>query len=159
MTYKIAPMTERTIEKSFVINQAYQLLLSPMEKGEFEALVESAWYARQCFDGAAFLIAFDQDATYGGENFAWFKKRYDRFAYVDRIAVAEDLQGKGIARVFYDDVINLARGNGAQFLCAEVNIEPPNPASHSFHKSFGFAPLDTAMMGAKTIQYYAKPLT
>jgi uncharacterized protein len=46
----------------------------------------------------AFLIALDQDALSGSPNFQWFKTRYRRFVYIDRVIVAPARRGRGIAR-------------------------------------------------------------
>ena len=45
----------------------------------------------------AFLLAFDEASDYDSPNFLWFRERYPRFAYVDRIAVAL-MRGAGALR-------------------------------------------------------------
>ncbi len=51
-------------------------------------LVDRAFFAGRIGEADAFLIAFDQDADYDSPNFLWFRERFERFVYVDRIAVA-----------------------------------------------------------------------
>ena len=50
-------------------------------------MVES-FVAVRIGEADALLLAFDQDAAYDNVNFGWFKARYPRFVYVDRIVVA-----------------------------------------------------------------------
>ena len=149
--------------RAYALNQHYQALLSPLDEEAFASLVAGASYAKHAGDGDAFLIAYDQSAAYDSPHFERFKKKLDRFYYIDRIAIAPSLQGAGLARRFYQDLEDLARVQGAGHLCAEVNIEPPNPASHAFHQSFGFVEdgqitVETSYGVVKTLQYYIKAL-
>nr|WP_246401606.1 GNAT family N-acetyltransferase [Jiangella mangrovi] len=106
------------------------------------------------------VVAFDQDTARISQNFDWFKARYPRFAYVDRVVVAEATRGQGLARALYDDVIEAARAEGQTLLCAEVNLDPPNPASDALHTSVGFTPVGSAdVVGRdKSVRYYVRPL-
>src|SRR4051812_2035101 len=49
-------------------------------------------------------LAMDQDADYASPNFQWFRARYPRFVYVDRIVVAPSARGRGYARLLYRDL-------------------------------------------------------
>lgn len=153
-----APMTALTAPASLAVNQRYVAMLSPLTLEGLGDLVARACYAKQTGDGAAFLIAFDQDGAYDSENFQWFKERYRRFVYIDRIVIGDALQRRGLARLFYEDLADFARKRGAAHLCAEVNVEPPNPASHAFHLQSGFGPVADGTLGAKTVRYYVKTL-
>ncbi len=84
------------------------------------------------------LVGLTEDAPYGSPNFGWFKDRYDAFAYVDRVAVSDAHRGGGWGPALYRDFEQWARDNRRPMLCAEVNIEPPNPRSLRFHEIFGF---------------------
>ena len=64
-------------------------------------LIGEASYARRIGELDAFLLAFDQDADYDSPNFLWFRERYPRFVYVDRIVVAAAARGRGLARLLY----------------------------------------------------------
>lgn len=88
-----------------------------------------------------FLIGLTEVAPYTSLNFGWFRERYDGFAYVDRVAVAESQRGGGWGPALYRDFEQWARDNGKPMLCAEVNVEPPNPRSLRFHEIFGFDPV------------------
>ena len=106
---------------------------------------------------AGFLVGFGPGADYESENYRWFCRHYDRFTYIDRIAVAPAHQGKGLALRLYRDI---EACTDAPVLTCEVNLSPPNPRSLEFHRRFGFRQLDTQQTegGAKTVSLMAKSL-
>lgn len=142
------------------LNNDHALELSELTADEFRELVKVAWRTRVADDLSAMVIAFDQDTARSSQNFDWFKARYQRFAYVDRVVVAPAARGQGLARALYDDVIAAARAAGQPLLCAEVNLDPPNPASDALHTAMGFAPVGSAALVGrdKSVRYYVRPL-
>lgn len=88
---------------------------------------------------AGILVGFAEGSAYDSPNYRWFADRHARFAYVDRIAVAEPFRGAGVAQDLYRSFEAWAQGRGISVLCAEVNTVPPNPRSLRFHERFGFA--------------------
>jgi predicted GNAT superfamily acetyltransferase len=121
-------------------------------------LVGQAFLARRIGNLDAFLLAFDQDADYDSPNFLWFRSRYPRFVYVDRIVVAASARGRGCARGLYRDLFEHAARAGHQRVVCEVNISPPNPASDAFHATLGFAEVGGASVheDSKTVRYFAR---
>ena len=89
----------------------------------------------------ALLVAFAEGSAYESPNYRWYDARHERFAYVDRVAVAEAHRGTGIAHELYGSFEAWARGRGAGLLCAEVNTVPPNPRSLRFHERLGYHPV------------------
>lgn len=87
---------------------------------------------------AGFVICMDQDADYDSMNYLWFKERYARFAYVDRIVVSEKFRRRGIAGKLYEACLAARALRGLPLLALEYNIEPPNPVSAAFHAAQGF---------------------
>lgn len=86
-----------------------------------------------------FMIGLTQDEVeYPSKNFAWFRNRFDRFAYIDRIALAEAGRGQGWGPALYHRFAGWAMAKELGRLCAEVNTIPPNPRSLRFHELFGF---------------------
>jgi uncharacterized protein len=59
-----------------------------------------------------FLLALDQGADYDSLNFFWFRSRYQRLVYVNRIVVAASAQGRGCARRLYHDLFEHAVRSG-----------------------------------------------
>jgi uncharacterized protein len=143
------------------LNNAHARELSWLEPARLEYLVGEALLARRIGAIDAFLLAFDQDARYDGPNFLWFRSRYPRFAYVDRIVVAPSGRGRGCARRLYDDLFEHAVRIGHDRVVCEVNQNPPNPVSDAFHAALGFAEVGIASVydGSRTVRYLARDLT
>lgn len=154
------PIREADLAAVLALNTLYAAELSLLSPEELKRLVAVAFRARRIGAVDAFLIAFDQDADYGSPNFLWFRERYPRFAYVDRIAVAASARGRGLARRLYEDLFAAAAAAGHVVVTCEVNAEPPNPASDAFHAALGFRPVGKAAVygGARTVRYFERPL-
>ena len=150
--------SSKELSAALSVNQQYVEMLSPLTRCELEDLLDYAVYAKHAGDGRAFLIAMDQSSVYESANFDWFKARYPTFIYVDRIAIGDEWQRQGLGRSFYQDLEKFAREARAPFICAEVNVAPPNPASHAFHARMGFNAVGEAKVDAKTVRYYVKAL-
>jgi len=50
-------------------------------------------------------LALDQNVPYANPNFRWFKARYQSFVCIDRVIVAADQRGRGLASMLYRDLI------------------------------------------------------
>ena len=144
---------------ALALNNAHAVELSWLEPGRFAELVARAFLACRVPD-AAFLLAFDQDARYDSPNFLWFRARYPRFVYVDRVVVAPEARGRGHARRLYAALFDRARRTGHDGVVCEVNIEPPNPASDAFHRTMRFAAVGRAdLPGGKSVRYLRRALS
>lgn len=106
-----------------------------------------------------FLLAMTQEADYDSPNFLWFKARYPRFLYIDRVVVGESARRLGVGSVLYRDLIAFG-ANLAPVLTCEVNLRPANPGSISFHERFGFSQAGTqdTENGKKTVSLMTRPL-
>lgn len=105
-------------------------------------------------------MAFDQGADYDSPNYLWFRERYPRFVYVDRIVVDPAMRKRGLAQLLYKDLFLRVAEAGHTLIVCEVNSDPPNPASDAFHEALGFAEVGHAVLhgGAKTVRYLARSL-
>jgi predicted GNAT superfamily acetyltransferase len=142
------------------LNNEHAAELSWLDADRLVELVGRAFLALRIGAVDAFLLAFDQDADYDSPNFLWFRARYPRFIYVDRVVVASSARGRGHARRLYDELFRHALAAGHERVVCEVNREPPNPASDAFHAALGFAEVGRAVIhgGSKTVTYLARPL-
>lgn len=133
--------------------------LSPLTPAALADLVGAATYARRIEDGA-FLIAFDQDGAYESPNFVWHRNRFDRFLYIDRVAVADTHRRRGLAALLYDDLFAFAAARADERVVCEVNSDPPNPASDAFHERLGFEVVGEARLDdrGKTVRYLSRDL-
>ena len=142
------------------LNNAHATELSPLSLADFDRLIHASFFAAALQDGAAFLIAFDQNAAYDSPNFLWFRERYDRFVYVDRVVTSPLARGKGYAKALYADLFERAKqADHARIVC-EVNLIPPNPASDAFHAAHGFTEVGRAPVhdGTRTVRYLLRSI-
>jgi len=148
-------------EALLALNNEHAQELSWLEPARLAHLVGEAFLARRIGDVDAFLLAFDQDADYDSPNFLWFRERYPRFVYVDRIVVASSARGRGLARLLYHELFAQAARAGHACVVCEVNSEPPNPGSDAFHAALGFAKVGSASIhnGSKTVRYLLRELS
>jgi uncharacterized protein len=150
-------MLELDLSALLALNNSHPVELSWAEKQHFEGLIHKAFYARGIAPAKAFLIAFDQAASYENVNFLWFRARYKNFIYVDRIVVESASRGQGAARGLYEDLFEHARSQRQSLIVCEVNADPPNRASDTFHKRLGFKHVGESMIpSGKRVQYLAR---
>jgi predicted GNAT superfamily acetyltransferase len=152
-----APLAEAVL----ALNNAHARELSWLEPARLTHLVGQAFLARSIGNLDAFLLAFDQTADYDSSNFLWFRARYPRFVYVDRIAVASSARGRGHARRLYRDLFQHAAKAGHERVVCEVNLDPPNPSSDAFHAALGFVEVGKASVydGSRTVRYLSRTLS
>jgi len=155
----VPPHRPRPVEAAdhawvLALNGTLEIELSPLTLDSLNALLAGAFMTRAVDAEGGFLIAFDEGAAYESANYQWFKQRYERFVYVDRIAVAKHARGQGVAKSFYHALFETARAADHVRIVCEVNIDPPNPGSDAFHASLGFHEIGQATLdGGKTVRY------
>ncbi|AZO13201.1 GNAT family N-acetyltransferase [Mesorhizobium sp. M3A.F.Ca.ET.174.01.1.1] len=154
---RLSPDDEAAI---LALNNEHAAELSWLEPERLSFLLGQAFYMRRIGGLEAFIMCFDQDAGYDSPNFLWFRERYPRFVYVDRVVVAAEARGRGHARRLYEDLFEHARRAGHTIVTCEVNADPPNPASDAFHAALGFVEVGDAVIhgGMKSVRYYARPV-
>ena len=137
---RIRDIVPEDYEAIVAINNATVPAMNEQNLTSLAWLVEHATYARVVTDHAgvaAFLLGLERGTGYRSPNYQWFSERFDRFLYVDRIAVASRARRLGLGSALYDDMASFARGRWPCIL-AEINIVPPNPETAAFHKRHGF---------------------
>lgn len=151
----VSPADEAAI---LALNNEHAAELSWLEPERLTYLLGQAFHTRRIGSLEAFLMAFDQDAAYDSPNYLWFRSRYPRFVYVDRVVVANTARGRGHARRLYTDLFDVAARAGHTLVTCEVNAEPPNPASDAFHAALGFTEVGDAVIhgGAKSVRYFER---
>ncbi len=161
VTTPIATVTTAALDASpalqaalLTLNNDHAVELSWADAARLRRLVAAAFLAERAGFADALLIAFDQDADYDSPNFLWFRSRYDRFVYVDRIVTAPQARGRGLARTLYARLIERAvAAQHARVVC-EVNFDPPNPGSEALHRALGFAAVGAARLpDGKSVSY------
>lgn len=106
-----------------------------------------------------FVLCMLEGLDYTSLNYQWISARYDRFAYVDRVAVAEDQRGNRVGEALYSAAFERFAGE-RDVLLAEVNLAPPNPGSLRFHKRHDFQECGERweIEGEKGVVYLARAL-
>ena len=123
------------------INQDAVPNMNSLELGDIERFAaEAAWFRAVEIDSeiAAFIIVLGADTDYESINYRWFRERYTDFLYIDRIAVDPRFHRRGLGRALYQDLFAEVLRRDIARICAEVNLQPPNPGSIAFHREMGF---------------------
>ncbi len=122
------------------LNEKNESLLAPMDEDRLAVLLRLADRADIVdVDGAfgGFVLTFAPGTTYDSANYRWFTDRHgDRFYYLDRIVLHPEYRRRGLGMLVYDEIELAARTYGR--MCLEVNVEPANAASLSFHQRRGY---------------------
>ncbi len=88
------------------------------------------------------MIILEEGGRYLSPNYIYFCDRFERFAYVDRIALAPAARGGGWAQQLYANAEQWGRQNGKSHFACEVNTIPNNPRSLKFHETYGFSEIE-----------------
>lgn len=137
----LRPATLGDLEHVRALNDAWVHFTSPLDADALLTLHDRAAHHRVAEwrgEVAAFLLALREGALYESPNYRWFAERYERFLYIDRVVVSAGHQRLGLGRALYEDVISVARAAGVPRVVCELDTEPPNAVSASFHNRLGF---------------------
>lgn len=142
------------------LNNEFARELSYLSPEKAAHLVREAAMACRVGEADALLLAFDQNAAYENPNFEWFRNRFERFIYIDRVVVAPTMRGRGVARALYSALFSRAASLKHSQVVCEVNLDPPNPASDAFHASLGFEQVGLAVLprAGKTVRYFSRKI-
>jgi uncharacterized protein len=154
-------LTAGDADRILDLNNEHAVETSLLDLPAAERLLAMCFYAKGVRPAMrGFLLALDQDAAYDNFNFLWFRRRFERFVYIDRIIVAQDARGQGLARLMYEDLFAEAKAAGHVRVVCEVNIDPPNEGSLAFHRSMEFLALADVVLkgGSKRVRYLVKKL-
>ena len=131
MTYQIRDVGARSIAAVHDMNERALPHVNSVTREYFIAQIGNDSYFRAVYQGnrvSAFLLAMNETADYDSLNFLWFRARYPRFVYVDRIVVGAGHRRAGLGASLYADLQKWARGRTPRLAC-EVNLRPPNEPS------------------------------
>jgi len=153
----ISDLSVQSSQALRALNNAFAQETSFLDEGDWARLTGMARFAFATPD--AFIVAFDEDADYDSPNFLWFRDRYERFIYIDRVVVAASAHGQGLGRALYEKLFDAAKAAGYPCIVAEVNTNPPNPGSLAFHDRMGFEAVeDVTWSPEKSVRYFARTL-
>lgn len=154
-----APLGDDDLDEVLELNEHWVPHVGTLTREALAVLVERSEMAQALWQGegddrllAGFVVVMGPGADYASPNYRYFSDRHDRFTYVDRIAVSPGTQGAGVGRGLYESVFEHARSAGSPVVCAEVNVEPPNPESLAFHERMGFEGVGTQWTYGDTVR-------
>ena len=102
-----------------------------------------------------FIILMQENQEYESLNYDFFNKKDEPFLYVDRIAIQDKHQRKGLGKLIYNKVIELGKELDVNITC-EVNTVPINEPSLAFHAGFGFEEVGTKDYDDHSVVYLTK---
>ena len=164
MTTELRPVSESDLPGVLALNNAAVPAVNELDAENVAWFSEHAAAFDVAVDGdglVGFLIGLTEGSSYGSPNYGWFRERYERFVYVDRVVVAPRSRSQGVARRLYDRLAAVGATSGAPVMLAEVNLRPRNDVSLTFHERYGFRPVgeqDTEG-GAKRVVMLERDLT
>lgn len=151
----IRPVRSSDLEVLLVLNNAAVPATSELDMKGLSALVDNSaacLVAERDNDVVGFLLCLCEGAPYDSLNYLWVSRERQRFAYTDRICVADHARGNGIGEALYNALFELEKDSGRSVVC-EVNERPPNPGSLKFHKRLGFRDIGRQDHGDKAVVY------
>lgn len=105
---------------------------------------------------AGFIILMRENQGYDSLNYDFFNSQDYPFLYVDRIAIKDGHRRKGLGRMIYEKIIDIAKELNIP-TCCEVNTIPRNDPSLAFHDSFGFKEVGTKDYEDHSVVYLTRP--
>lgn len=160
MSLVLREVTEADLDPVLALNNAAGSAIVPIDAERLGTLfAEAAYFRCVTYDGhlAAFLVGLTPEADYDSPNFAWFRRHYENFVYIDRVVVASPYRRHGLGRLLYADVTSFAEPR-APWLTCEVFIDPPDDVVLLFHGTYGFQEVGQQTAFGRRVALLAKEL-
>ena len=105
-----------------------------------------------------FLLVLPSGLEYDSLNYKWFSSRYEKFAYIDRIAISKNWRNKGMGKSLYTDLENTLKDYN--LIACEFNVIPLNLVSKQFHESLDYEIVGFQLTenGTKKVSLMAKKI-
>src|SRR5271168_3231485 len=136
---RLRDVTQADRPRLLELNAESVQMLSELDDQRLDFILELARRSLVAeLDGeiAGFAIAIAQGTGYDSDNYRWFSERYERFLYLDRIAIDAGWRRHGLGGALYEAMEATAAPLG-RMVC-EVNVEPLNEVSLAFHRARGY---------------------
>tara|TARA_Y100001970_G_scaffold76942_1_gene97751 strand:+ start:6049 stop:6549 length:501 start_codon:yes stop_codon:yes gene_type:complete len=102
-----------------------------------------------------FIICMREDSAYWSENYKFFTRRLKKFLYVDRVVIDERHRREGLGKTIYEEIFTQARNDNLP-IALEVNTQPVNQPSLSFHEKMGFDKIGAKDFDDHSVAYFIK---
>ena len=157
----IIDFDEQYLEDILALNLVHEHKLAPLDAEKLRDFVATIAIVKVLLVNNEFVgysIVVDSQSNYTGVNFNYFKQRHSNFVYLDRIAIDDKYQGKGLGKAYYQQLFENTKQQGKDFVGIEVNSKPLNVQSMEFHASIGFDTVGEQQLGDKVVTYLIKKL-
>jgi hypothetical protein len=156
---KLREATRADWPELLALNLASVSELSALDERRLEFICSLAYRSlvvEQAGKVVAFALALPPGTAYDSRNYRWFGARFERFLYLDRIAVSEALRRCGIGARLYDAMEAAARP--FERMVCDVNVRPPNHGSLAFHAARGYREVGRLAHPEKVVALLSKEL-
>ncbi|SDB61391.1 GNAT family N-acetyltransferase [Butyrivibrio sp. INlla16] len=138
------------------LNEENVDVLIPTDREELEYLAEKAVLFHVIYvdeNPAGFIIALrDGLEDYDFKSYRWFKERYSKFLYIDRVVVDKKYWKKGLGRKLYQYAFDYAKVNDIEIVGAAITTIPYNKESLAFHAKQGFHEVGEQLIRGGTVK-------
>ncbi len=160
--YEVRELASEDIDEVLTLNNISVPAVNELSKIQLEQIItmtSKCWVIDGDNGVVAALLILGPGQLYQSDNYTWLEQRFKNYCYVDRIMVAENVKRAGLGRLLYTELENYAKEEGRDLLLCEVNVEPPNPQSLSFHIDLNWEPFQDREHGpGKIVRYFKKPI-
>lgn len=134
-------MVHTDLDTVWAINQANVPAVGTETRSSIEEIFHMCTIALVAADDEirGFCMVLPPGTSYDSPNYLYFCDNYDDFTYLDRVAVSESHQRRGIGPLLY---LEVERRTTAEWFTLEVNVKPLNEGSLRFHAREGFVEVD-----------------
>jgi predicted GNAT superfamily acetyltransferase len=158
-TFSESSSSEAQLQSIYNLNQANTPEVGPLESMQhLEQLIELSAYNLLVLkedEVVGFIICMREGSAYGSENYKFFSQRLKKFLYVDRVAIDEQHRRAGLGQAIYEDIFSQA-SNDSLPIALEVNTQPVNQPSLTFHEKMGFDQIGTKDFDDHSVAYFIK---
>ncbi len=158
-TFSESSNSEAQLQSIYNLNQANTPEVGSLESMQhLKQLIElSAYNLLVLKEGevVGFIICMREGSAYGSENYKFFSQRLKKFLYVDRVAIDEQHRRAGLGQAIYEDIFSQA-SNDSLPIALEVNTQPVNQPSLTFHEKMGFDQIGTKDFDDHSVAYFIK---
>jgi hypothetical protein len=145
MSVNIHPLQPKDVPSLWRINEEGLPGVGKVSEAAIADLLSLAELPLGAFDGSelvGFVLCLVPGTRYASLNYAWFNEHYQKFLYVDRIAISQTHRNRQVGTQLYASVIEYANQRRWP-IAAEVSLKPPNPGSMRFHGRHDFREVGT----------------
>ena len=150
------PLTFEEVTDMHLINQENIPEVGDVSNLEdFQLLVDLSEFILAFKDNnrvIGFILLMREGNKYHSENYKYMSSRFDKFLYIDRIAIQKNYRRRGLGEKIYSEVISKSKKLNLDVLC-EVNTRPRNDPSIAFHKKMGFEEIGTNDFEKNSVVY------